>query len=102
MDDVGDDNLTFHNLNELQNFLKNFTTLHRDPYQYDHGALFCILLACLDNLSKRGIEGDFQSLGDYMTRQQRLFFLRLAEYIGEYEESGMGDEFEDADSEEET
>lgn len=88
------------NLDDLLNYLRDWTTFGQDRTAYDTGGIVVILLACLDNLKSKGIAGDYESLGDYMTKNQRSFFLELAEYIREYEAKGLGDEFEDENDEE--
>lgn len=53
-----------NDLDDLIQYLENWTTFGADPDAYDVNGMFHLLKACLRNLNRYTIDGDFDEIGD--------------------------------------
>ena len=58
------------NTNDLIDFFENWISFDGDDYDYDVNGLFSVLRACIRNLEKRSIEGDFEDLNEIFQRNE--------------------------------
>lgn len=65
---------------QLESFLKNFTSW-QDKETYDFGGNFALFLACIDSLKRNALKVELEDVKEYMSEEQQLFILELANYI---------------------
>jgi hypothetical protein len=58
------------NTNDLIYFFENWIAFDGDDYDYDVNGLFAVIRACLRNLEKRSIEGDFEDLDEVFQKSE--------------------------------
>jgi hypothetical protein len=63
---------------DLRNYLATFSTWDGD-HVHDFGGAFILLGALLDNIRENVTDANLECTGDYLTDEQKIFFLRLAE-----------------------
>jgi hypothetical protein len=65
---------------QLEQYLREFTTFHGDPAQYDYVAAFMLFSALLENLARFSMDADYDSLfesGFQLSEEQRRVLERL-------------------------
>lgn len=73
------DEITDHK--DLVQFLEDWVAFDGDGYGYDVNGLFAILRACLRNLSRRTIEGDFEELQDTFDSEEIEMLKKLVDVV---------------------
>lgn len=72
--------VSIKNFEELESILKNWTSFG-DPYVYDNIGIVTLFLACLDNIKKNFHEEELEDFKEYLTVEQKEFFLRLSNLL---------------------
>ncbi|MCX6952242.1 MAG: hypothetical protein NTV51_08755 [Verrucomicrobia bacterium] len=62
---------------ELERYLRSFTTWHGDEAVYDAGGAFHLWRALLDNLKEKGVEGEFADYAATLTPEEIRFLEQL-------------------------
>ncbi|WP_422097333.1 hypothetical protein [Variovorax sp.] len=69
--------LNFHNSNELLDFVEKWVGFSGPGYDYDARGLLFLLQACLKNMHRFFIDGDFEDLEGIFTEEDKQVLTRL-------------------------
>jgi hypothetical protein len=65
---------------DLETYLREFTTFHDDRSVYDFGGAFHLWLALLQNLKTNGLDAEMKQYAEVVSPDQVLFLKKLLQY----------------------
>jgi hypothetical protein len=68
------------NFTDLKDFLENWHS-SKDSEVYDFGGIVQLLIACLNNLKKYGLESELEDISEFFEEEEKRFFLKIAHYL---------------------
>lgn len=66
---------------DLIDFLENWKSF-KDPQVYDFGGMVRLLIACLNNLKKYGLEAELEDISEFFEPDEREFLIKV---VGHFE-----------------
>lgn len=68
------------NYNDVEEYLREYNLGPENPSDYDFNGVVHLMLAALDNLRARALEGELEDICYSMTDDQRAFLQKIAQY----------------------
>jgi hypothetical protein len=73
-------------------FVRTYARQPSDPPPYDVSGVIHLMLAALDNLSGRSIDGDLEQIALSATREQRRQMIKIGEFLRDHPEAPDDDD----------
>jgi len=70
------------NFKDLIGFLEDWRSF-KDSQIYDYGGMVRLLIACLNNLKRYGLEAELEDISEFFEDEEKEFFLKIAKYLKE-------------------
>ena len=66
---------------EVIDYIRNYRNDFGDEIPYDVNGVIHLMLAALDNLREKWVDGDFEQLREPTTHEQRQMLIRIGQFL---------------------